>query len=162
MVLDITIVKQTLFSEEEKSLPQFDVSMSAEYHAYKIITSSDKLSKIKQNMNFSPIESIKVKNNIQVIKKDSIEKPFVEKKNIPINKDSEEHTKFVQKRNDCKRKRPRISIISDDEDEKNENIRLKAPETSKEILKQKTKELPKKCNKITMSQVIVVKVSKLY
>lgn len=103
-------------------------------------------------------------------KKGSFEKSFDEIKNTVINKDSSvnKHSGLESKKNDCneisdsKRKRPRISINSDDEDEKNKNIRLKVPGTTKEIPKQITTQLPKKCNKISMSQVIVVKVSRQF
>lgn len=129
--------------------------------------SPDKLNKIKQNKSFCPVESIKTENNLQLNKKDRVEKSFNEIKNSYKNKDFEinKQSGFESKKNDCneicdsKRKRPRISINSDDEDEKKKNIRSKVPVTIKEIPKEVTKQLPKKCNKISMSQVVVIKVS---
>lgn len=55
---------------------------------------------------------------------------------------------------DCKTKRPRISINSDDEDDK--NVRVKLPITMKETAKPITKDLPK-INKKSTSRVIVFK-----
>lgn len=152
------------FAEEEKSLSKLNVSRSAKCDDSKIILSSDKT---KRNISFFPVKSIKIKNNLQLSNKESIEKSFNEIKNTFKNKDSEDnkHSGIESKKNDCnetsdsKRKRPRISINSDDEDEKNKSIRLKVPVTIKEIPKELTKQLPKKCNKISMSQVVVVKVS---
>lgn len=54
----------------------------------------------------------------------------------------------------CKSKRPRITINSDDEDEKNTKI---VPVTIKDTTKQITNMLLKKENKVSRSQVIVVK-----
>lgn len=56
---------------------------------------------------------------------------------------------------DSKRKRPRISINSDNEDEKTKMSKL--PIATNETIKHIAKELPKKSNKKTMSQVIVVR-----
>lgn len=153
------------FAEEEKILPKLNVLRSTKCD--NSFLSSDK---IKQNISFSPKESIKIKNNLQLNNKDRIEKSFDETKNTFKNKDSgvDKHSGIESNKNDCKeisdskRKRPRISINSDDEDEKNKNIRLKVPITIKEIPKELTKQLPKKCNKISMSQVVVVKVSRVH
>jgi len=78
--------------------------------------------------------------------------------NITINEDivsSKENNGNGSKQIVCKRKRPRISINSDDEDEKYVKLKLPATQTTEELTKQVAKELPKKNNKNSMSPNIV-------
>lgn len=59
--------------------------------------------------------------------------------------------------NYCRRKRPRISINSDDEDEKNNRLKLPVIQTTNETTKEISKELPKKIVTKSKSRSIVVK-----
>jgi len=116
--------------------------------------------KVKSKISLSPIEAIKIKHNIVINKDNTSVKPlqknhptifinpgFVSK--LSINNDNETL--------EGKRKRPRISMNSDNEDDKTGISKAKFPITSKETIKQIAKELPIKINKKTMSQVVVVK-----
>ncbi|XP_015366735.1 PREDICTED: uncharacterized protein LOC107163707 [Diuraphis noxia] len=134
-----------------------NVSKSEMYDDNTISSPSDK---VKPKISFSPIEAIKIKHNIVVNQKSTAVKPL--QKNHPaifINPG------FVSKQSinndnetvDGKRKRPRISMSSDNEDKKSNISKDKLPITSKEPIKQIAKKLPNNINKKTMSQVVVVK-----
>lgn len=116
--------------------------------------------KVKPKISFSPIESIKIKHNMVINKKSTAVKPL--QKNHPtifINPGfvSKQSINNYNETVDGKRKRPRISMNSDNEDDKTGISKAKLPITSKETIKQIAKELPNKTNKKTMSQVVVVK-----
>lgn len=89
------------------------------------------------------MRNISIKNDSNM----TINNDIVSKKSIS---DSKEKTV-------CKSKRPRISINSDDEDEKNIKLELSVAQTTKGSTKQITKELQKKNNKKSTHRDIVVK-----
>jgi hypothetical protein len=112
--------------------------------------------KVKPKICFSSIEATKTKHKILINKKDIAIKP-IQKIHPTIYINSNVSTQNNINHNetvDGKRKRPRISINSDNEDEK--TCMSKLPITTNETIKDIVKELPKKINKKTMSQVIVV------
>lgn len=123
-------------------------------------TISSPSDKVKPKISLSPIGAIKIKHNIVINKNSTAVKPL--QKNHPtifINPGfvSKQSIKNDDETVDGKRKRPRISMNSDNEDEKTGISKAKLPITSKETIKQIAKELPNKINKKTMSQVVVVK-----
>lgn len=127
----------------------------------KIVSTSEKLIKIKEKISFSSLESSKTKTNLQINKQNIIEKSENETKNISM-KNVPKVISTVPKQNIsvcdedvvCKRKRPRISINSDDEDDNNFSFRHQI--TIKETAKQMKKELPKQSVNKSMSKVVVV------
>ncbi|XP_001943554.1 uncharacterized protein LOC100159424 isoform X1 [Acyrthosiphon pisum] len=140
----------------QNCLPELNVSKLEKYDENTISSPSDK---VKPKISFSPTEAIKSKHNMLINKK-STAKPL--QKNHPkifINPGVVSKQSIINDNETVvsKRKRPRISINSDNEDEKTGASKAKLPITCKETTKQIAKELPKKINKKTMSQVIVVK-----
>lgn len=101
---------------------------------------------------------------MQINKQSINEKSCNKMKNTSLKNDSKviSNLGVVSKQNhnagtktvDCKRKRPRISINSDDEDEK--NIRLRSPITIEEPAKQKKKEPLQKIVNKSISKFVVV------
>ncbi|XP_025424707.1 uncharacterized protein LOC112693732 isoform X2 [Sipha flava] len=150
-------------SDEEKKEKSFELCELEKYDENKI-SSPVKSNEIRPRICFSPEKIIKTKNNICLNYNNSCYKSLHVMKNTSIKSNSnilnigdvpnKNNTDGNIKR-DVKKKRPRISINSDDEDEK--NISIKNPITIKEPAKQITKGLLKKNNKISMSQIIVVK-----
>jgi len=129
--------------------------------ANKVVSTSEKLIKIKEKISFSSVEASKTKTNLQINKQNIFEKSVNEIKNTPM-KNVSKVTSTASKQNIsvcdeddvCKRKRPRISIISDDEDDKNFSLRDQI--TIKETAKPIKKELPKQNVNKSMSKVVVV------
>ncbi|XP_060834747.1 LOW QUALITY PROTEIN: uncharacterized protein LOC132917827 [Rhopalosiphum padi] len=143
-------------SNQEKHnnyLPELNVSKSEKYDENIISSASDK---VKPKICFSSIEATKTKHNILINKKDIAIKPIQKiHPTIYINSNVSKQNNINHNETvDGKRKRPRISINSDNEDEK--TCMSKLPITTNETIKDIAKELPKKINKKTMSQVIVV------
>lgn len=103
--------------------------------------------------------------NVQINKQSINEKSCNKMKNTSLKNDSKGiyNLGIVSKQNhnvstnnvDCKRKRPRISINSDDEDEK--NIKLRSPITIEEPAKQKKKEPLQKIVDKSNSTFVAVK-----
>ncbi|VVC41650.1 Hypothetical protein CINCED_3A018435 [Cinara cedri] len=128
------------FPVEENGAQQLNESKLIKYHEDDISPLLNKLNKPKQNICSFPKKDIKTLNNIQTNKKTiSNTEPI----KISWNNNKEINSKT---------KRPRITIKSDDEDDK--SVRLKIPITMKETTKPITKGLPKK-NKKSTSQIIV-------
>lgn len=144
-------------TEELTTLPELKVS---KYDSSK--NSYDRLKNIKEKISFSSIEASKM--NVQVNKQSINEKSLNKMKNTSLKNDykvisnlgvvSKQNHDVSTKNVDCKRKRPRISINSDDEDEK--NIRLRPPITIEEPAKQKKKEPLQKIVNKSISKCVVV------
>lgn len=151
---------KNLISEGEKSFESNELKL-AKYEENKT-SSPVNTNEIKPKICSSPKTAIKTKDIICISENNSCNKLSPEMKNTSIksncnimNIESNKNISYCNEKIDVKRKRPRISINSDDEEEK--NIRTRVPITINEPTKQITMELPKKKNKISMSQVIVVK-----
>lgn len=110
------------------------------------------------------MEDVKTKSHI-LANEENTKKSICESRKIFMNNDSNMNYGIVLKKNIhddgekivCKRKRPRICINSEDEDETNMKLKLPVTETVKESTKQITKELPKKNNKKSVTRDIIVK-----
>jgi len=141
-------------SDHKNCSLELNVSNLVKYDETIISSASDK---IRPRICISSIEAIKTKHNILTNEKDIAIKPL-QKIHPTISINSHVSEQSIINDNDTvnsKRKRPRISINSDNEDEKTGMSKL--PMVTNETIKHIAKELPKKNNKKTMSQVIVVK-----
>ncbi|KAE9528206.1 hypothetical protein AGLY_012628 [Aphis glycines] len=146
-------MKKSNREKHKNCLPELNVSNSVKYDETIISPASNK---IRPRICFSSIEAIKTKHNILTNEKDIAIKPS-QKLHPTISINSHVSKQNIINDNetvDSKRKRPRISINSDNEDEKTDMSKL--PIATNETIKHTAKELPKN-NKKTMSQVIVVK-----
>lgn len=152
-----------LFVSEDHISHKLNVSKLEKYDQNKLLLSIDKLNDIKLKKS---TKDIKTKSNTHIM--NITEKLFHEMKNTNVINDSKGNLNsslVVSKMSisgsdnheeiDSKRKRPRISINSDDEDQK--NVEVKFPVTTNKAHKQKTRESPKKNKRVVMSQVTVVK-----
>ncbi|XP_027850434.2 uncharacterized protein LOC114129794 isoform X2 [Aphis gossypii] len=146
-------MKKSNREKHKNCLPELNVSNSVKYDETIISSASNK---IRPRICISSIEAIKTKHNILTNEKDIAIKPS-QKLHPTISINSHVSKQNIINDNetvDNKRKRPRISINSDNEDEKTDMSKL--PIATNETIKHTAKELPKN-NKKTMSQVIVVK-----
>lgn len=135
-------------SEENNCLPKSNVSKLAKCAQNNLSSLVDQPKKIRQTICFSQTEMDKTENNTSTKADCSVINSGIGFKKKVVN---------GGKQIDCKSKRPRISINSDDEDDKNTSFIPPVTEKSNEI----TNVLLKKHNKTSMSQVIVVKKSKV-
>lgn len=145
-------IKKSNREKHKNCLPELNVSNSVKLDE----TISSGSDKIRPRICISSIEAIKTKHNILTNEKDIAIKPLQKiHPTISINSHASKQSIINDNETvDSKRKRPRISINSDNEDEKTDMSKL--PIATNETIKHTAKELPIN-NKKNMSQVIVVK-----
>lgn len=156
----MTLTSHKTIVSENNFLPESNLPKSTKCDKNKISTDNVRRNILSSSAKDGRIKNDTLKNRVNANKISFNEMENTSSKNdLKVKLDSSsELKKDISDKSDkveCKKKRPRISINNDDEDQKNVEVKLSLSVNEKP--KQIPKELPQKNNKHFMSQVVVAK-----